>query len=125
MPIINLVLVVSAVLLGSVAQLFLKFGVGKIGVINLSDQSFVSLIFKITTQPFILIGVSLYGISFFIWLIAISKVEISTAYPMLALGFIVNAIAAHYVLGEQMNILKIAGIFFIIIGTFLITRNIS
>jgi multidrug transporter EmrE-like cation transporter len=119
----NFLLVISAVLLGSTGQLFLKNGVNKVGKLSIENGGLASLFLKIFSQPSVVIGVSLYVVSFFVWLIAISKVDISQAYPMLAVGLAANAIGAHYFLGESLGGYKLAGIICIGIGTYLIAQN--
>ena len=123
MGLYNFSLVISAVLLGSTGQLFLKNGVNKVGRFSLDNGGLFSLFVKIFSQPSIIVAVSLYVISFFVWLFAISKVDISQAYPMLAVGLAANAIGAHFVLGEPLGGFKITGIFFIAIGTYFIAQN--
>lgn len=123
MGVYNFFLVLSAVLLGSTGQLFLKNGVNKVGQFNQLNEGVFSLFIRIFSQPSVLIGVSLYVISFFVWLFAISKVDISQAYPMLAIGLAANAIGAHFILGEPLGAFKITGIFFIAIGTYFIAQN--
>jgi multidrug transporter EmrE-like cation transporter len=54
---------------------------------------------------------------------ALSRVEVSVAYPMLSFGYIVNALAAWWLFGEAVSIERMAGIAVIIFGVFLITRS--
>ena len=114
--------VIISVLLGSVAQIFLKYGTRKIGTLNFSYSEIVSLFWKIFTQPHILSGLVLYGISFIIWIFSISKLEISVAYPMLSIGFVFTSLFAYFFLGESLSFIQILGIFLIVLGTILITR---
>jgi len=113
--------VLVSILIGSLAQILLKQGTKHIGPLAFSFENIGSLLLRIFSQPLVVLGLALYGVSFVIWIFAISKLEISVAYPMLSVGFIVNAVAAYYLLGESMSLYKLLGIFFIILGTFLIT----
>ena len=113
--------VLVSILIGSLAQILLKQGTKYIGPLAFSFENIGSLLLRIFSQPLVVLGLALYGVSFVIWIFAISKLEISVAYPMLSVGFIVNAVAAYYLLGESMSLYKLLGIFFIILGTFLIT----
>jgi drug/metabolite transporter (DMT)-like permease len=61
-------------------------------------------------------------VSLVTWIIGLSRVPVSIAYPLLSLGYIINAIAAHYLFGEAVTTMRWAGIGFVIIGVFLIAR---
>jgi multidrug transporter EmrE-like cation transporter len=54
---------------------------------------------------------------------ALSRVEVSVAYPLLSVGYVVNAIAAWYLFGEAVTPMRLAGIGIIIIGVCLVTRS--
>jgi multidrug transporter EmrE-like cation transporter len=57
------------------------------------------------------------------WIAALSKVPVSVAYPMLSIGYVVNAIAAYYLLNEDLGPQKLVGIGIIIIGVFIVARS--
>ncbi len=59
----------------------------------------------------------------FVWIVGLSRVPVSIAYPMLSLGYIVNAIAAHYLLGEAVTLARWTGIAFIVLGVWLVARS--
>ena len=114
---------ITAVLLGSIAQLFLKHGVKQISGESLSFSRGGAFFTDTFSQPSIWVGVFLYGLSFLVWIIAISKVDISVAYPMLGIGFVFTALFAHYFFGESLNITKVSGIILIVFGTYLVSRS--
>jgi len=58
-----------------------------------------------------------------VWVVALSKVPVSIAYPMLSIGYVVNAVAAYYLLGESITPLRLAGIGVIILGVFMVARS--
>jgi multidrug transporter EmrE-like cation transporter len=58
-----------------------------------------------------------------IWILALSRVPVSIAYPMLSVGFIVNALAAWYLFDESLSMQKLVGIGFIIVGVYLVARS--
>jgi multidrug transporter EmrE-like cation transporter len=73
-------------------------------------------------QPYILGGLACYVLSVGIWIAALSRVPVSVAYPMLSIGYVVNAIAAHFLFGEALSAAKIGGIAVIIVGVVLVSR---
>jgi multidrug transporter EmrE-like cation transporter len=58
-----------------------------------------------------------------VWVIGLSKVPVSIAYPMLSIGYVINAIAAYYLLGESVTPMRFAGIGVIIVGVFIVARS--
>ncbi|MCP3679023.1 MAG: 4-amino-4-deoxy-L-arabinose transferase [Gammaproteobacteria bacterium] len=117
-------LVLISVLLNTAAQLLLKVGMNHIGEFALSFNNLFPIGWRVVTSPFLIGGVAIYVISLATWLIVLSRIDVSAAYPLMSLGFIINAIAAYYLLSEPLNAARIAGIIFISVGTWLITRSI-
>ena len=58
-----------------------------------------------------------------VWIIALTRVEVSLAYPMLSIGYVVNAVAAWMLFGEQLTPMRLIGIFVIILGVYLLAAS--
>ena len=112
----------TGVLLNAGAQLLLKAGTNALGVISL-DGDFGRQLGRVALEPHIVGGLACYVVSVGVWIIGLSRVPVSIAYPMLSLGYIVNAIAAHYLLGESVTASRWLGIGFIIVGVWLVARS--
>lgn len=119
----NFFLIMVGVLLNAVAQLLLKKGMMIIGEVSLDWNSFVSLAFKAGTNIYIVVGLISYVISFMVWLIVLSKVEVSYAYPFLSIGYIVAAVVGYFFFGESMGLFKICGIAAICFGVILMFQS--
>lgn len=119
----SLALILSGVLLNAIAQLLLKAGTNAIGHFTFHASNLIPVGLKVALQPYILSGLACYGISLVLWIMALSRVPVSIAYPMLSIGYILNAIVAHFWFGEALVLQKMLGIGFIIIGVVLITRS--
>lgn len=119
----TLPIIFFGVFLNAIAQLLLKAGTNKIGVINLSLDKAWGLLWQVAFNPFIFMGIACYVISVGVWIIALSRVDVSYAYPLLSVGYVLNAIAAYYLFGENLNTMRIGGIFVIILGVFMISRT--
>ena len=78
---------------------------------------------KLATQPFIVAGLGCYVISVVVWIMALSRVEVSIAYPMLSVGYVLNAAAAWYLFGEAVTTVRMVGIGVIILGVFIVARS--
>jgi len=57
-----------------------------------------------------------------VWILALSRVPVSIAFPLLSMAYIVTAVAAWYLLGEPLSMTKLVGIGVIILGVIIISR---
>lgn len=117
------VLILSGVLLNTCAQLFLKAGMSRIGYFDFTLANAMPTTIKVLANPPIMAGLSLYVMSVAVWLLVLSRVQVSFAYPMLSIGYIVNALAAYYFFGEPLTSMRMLGIFIIIAGVYLVAQS--
>ena len=120
---IEFALILSGVLLNAGAQLLLKAGATAVGRFDYTLANAIPIGWKLATQPPILGGLFCYVISVMVWILALSRVPVSVAYPMLSIGYVVNALAAWWLFGEALTAAKLSGIGFIIVGVFLVSRS--
>ena len=120
---LSFTLVMAGVLLNAAAQLLLKAGTNAIGAFDFSAGNVLPVGVKIATQPFIVCGVGCYIVSVVIWILALSRTQVSLAYPMLSIGYVVNAVAAWYLFGESLTVMRLAGIGIIVLGVFIVARS--
>ena len=111
------------VLLNAGAQLLLKAGTSRVGAFAFTVDSLVPAGWKLATSPFVIAGLSCYVVSVVVWILGLSRVPVSVAYPLLSVGYIVNAIAAYFLFGEALVPQKLVGIGFIVVGVFLVARS--
>lgn len=123
MNITSFSLILLGVLLNAAAQLLLKAGTTRIGAFDFSFENIVPIGLKVATQWPIIAGLACYGVSVVVWILALSRVPVSVAYPMLSIGYVVNAFAAYYLFGESLTAQKLLGIGFILIGIYLVARS--
>lgn len=116
-------LVLCGVLLNAAAQLLLKAGTNAVGAFEFSRENILPVGWKLASEPHIMTGLACYVVSVVVWIMALSRAEVSIAYPMLSIGYVVNAIAAWYLFGEAMTMMRLGGIGFIIIGVFIVARS--
>jgi multidrug transporter EmrE-like cation transporter len=116
-------LVLLGVLLNAAAQLLLKAGTNTIGHFEFSLANALPVGMKVATEPFILGGITCYVVSVVVWILALSRVEVSIAYPMLSIGYILNAVAAYFLFGEAVSVQRLAGIGIIILGVYIVARS--
>lgn len=112
MSLLSLSYILMAVFLGTAAQLFLKAGT------NATPVGF-----GLALEPRILAGIGCYAVSLVVWILALAKTPVSVAYPMVSLGFALNALLAWWLLGEAVTPMRMSGIGVIIAGVFLVARS--
>ena len=123
MSAVSFALILTGVLLNAAAQLLLKAGTNAVGHFEFHLDNVLPVGMKLAFEPHILGGLSCYVVSVVVWIMALSRVPVSIAYPMLSIGYIVNAVVAHFWFGELLASQKLLGIGFIIIGVWLVARS--
>ena len=116
-------LILVGVILNAVAQLLLKAGTNAVGHFDFHVDNIVPIGLKLGLQPYILGGMACYAISLVVWIMALSRVPVSIAYPMLSIGYVVNAFAAYLLFNEPLASQKLLGIGFIVLGVWLVARS--
>lgn len=117
------ILIFLGVFLNAAAQLLLKAGMGQVGHFEFSAVNIMPVGLKVALCPPILSGLVLYVLSVVVWLLVLSRVQVSYAYPLLSIGYIVNAIGAYLLFGEDLSLVRMTGIFIIISGVYLVARS--
>jgi multidrug transporter EmrE-like cation transporter len=117
------IILLAGVLLNAGAQLLLKAGVKPLGAIGGAPGTLLPELATAFTRGPVLAGLACYVISVAVWLIALSRVDVSIAYPMLSLGYVVNAIAAWWLFGEAVGAARFAGIALILLGVLIVARS--
>jgi len=114
---------ITGVVLNAGAQLLLKAGTNAIGVITLTRENWWDTLWRMGTQGHFVVGVACYMVSLVVWIMGLSRVPVSVAYPMLSLGYVINAVAAYYLFGEAVTATRWLGIGFIVVGVWLVARS--
>ncbi|HMH17685.1 MAG TPA: SMR family transporter [Burkholderiales bacterium] len=123
MSAVSFALIMTGVLLNAAAQLLLKAGTNAVGHFEFSTQNIVPVGMRLAFEPHIAGGLACYVVSLIVWILGLSRVPVSIAYPMLSIGYVLNAVAAWYLFGESLTAQKLIGIAFIVAGVFLVARS--
>jgi multidrug transporter EmrE-like cation transporter len=121
MSLTNFLIILAGVLLNAVGQLALKFGSIKINEYG-SAPDIISLLEKYLNTP-IVIGLACYVLSVATWVVALTRVDVSVAYPMLSIGYVVVAILAYLFFGEVITTQKVLAMGVIVVGVILLARS--
>ena len=118
----DLLIVLAGVLLNAVAQLLLKAGASSVGPIG-GWGALRGAAPTLATHPGVVGGLLCYVVSVVVWIVALSRVDVSIAYPMLSVGYVVNALLAMWLFGEAVSAQRWLGIGVILVGVTLIARS--
>ena len=108
-----------AVLLSASGELLLKHGMSQVGVFTFE----LPMLVRIFLMPQIVLGFALVFGGAIFWLAVISRVDLSFAYPMLALGYIIVVFASWLFFQEPLNAAKLVGVAVICSGVVILARS--
>jgi multidrug transporter EmrE-like cation transporter len=109
-------LIVLSVTLAVTGQIFLKHGVSTEGPITGLNRALLTTIFK----PFVLLGLFFYSLSSVFWLVVLSRTELSYAYPMVALGYVLVFFLSWWFFDDKVTWVRVAGLVLICVGVVLV-----
>lgn len=114
-------LALLATLIATLGQLLLKSGMRQVGPISRVDLSHPFLLLvTVFSNPLILIAIPLYVAGFLTWLIVLSKLDLSYAYPFLAVTYVLVPLLSWLFLGEHVPSMRWIGIAVICVGLVLV-----
>lgn len=116
--------IITGVILNAAAQLLLKAGTNALGgAIHLTRDNWFLTGLKVATQWPIVVGMLCYGISLVVWILGLSRTDVTVAYPMLSLGYVIGAIGAWMFLGEVVSPQRMLALAVIVVGVVLLARS--
>ncbi|ACA46166.1 transporter [Clostridium botulinum] len=115
-------LILTSVFLGALGQILVKYGAVNL-TLNFSPAHLLPSIVSILKNMPVMAGIISYGVSFLLWIKVLSKVELSYAYPMVSLGYVLVMIFSYFFFKENITPIRILGVAFIMIGVILVARS--
>jgi multidrug transporter EmrE-like cation transporter len=122
MSLVSFTLIFVGVMLNAAAQILMKAGTNAVGHFEFSMENILPIGLKLATEWHIATALFCYALSVVVWVLALSRVPVSIAFPMLSMAYVVNAVAAYYLLGEPFSSTKLVGMGVIILGVIIISR---
>jgi multidrug transporter EmrE-like cation transporter len=117
-----IVLILISVFLGAIGQVLVKYGAVNLNL-NFTIKYLIPSILSILKNLPVMLGVISYGLSFLLWIKVLSKVELSYAYPMVSLGYIITMVFSYFLFKENISFIRILGVAFIMLGVILVSRS--
>ena len=118
---------VLALMLNATANLMMKFGVRRFGEGGLPlEKGAVAAGLAVLANWVLVVGMCCFAVNVLFYAYALSGIKISVAYPiMFAGGFAIIAVVAWKCLGETLSAMQWAGVAFIMVGLFLVAREMN
>lgn len=113
----------SGVALNSFAQLGLKMATMTTGPIEGTGRGMWLAGQQLTTSFAFWLALTCYGLSVVVWIVGLSRLPLSQAYPVLSVGYIITALLAWIILDESITLTRWAGVGLIIAGVLLVSRS--
>jgi multidrug transporter EmrE-like cation transporter len=107
------ILLFVCILLGVIGQLALKRGINAVAP-RFSDP--LPLILHSLLNPLVILGFALYGIASVLWILVLSKLPLSIAYPAISVGYVLILLFSWFYLNEPLTINRIVAVALISIG---------
>ena len=118
-----IVYILISVLAGAIGQILLKKGMGSMGPLTLSVNQLGNILWRMGTNPYVVAGLAIYLGGTVFWLTALSRVDLSYAYPFASLSYVVMLIASWALFKENITPLRLVGTLVACAGVFLISQS--
>jgi drug/metabolite transporter (DMT)-like permease len=126
----DLLLIVFSVVLGVGGQIALKYGVGLASkgsssrvAQSLDPRSILTFLASAAANKFVILGFLLYLVSAASWLVILSRVDLSFAYPLISISYILIVVLSRFIFNEPVTAYRIAGTLVVTAGVFLLLRS--
>ena len=113
-----LALLIVAICLGATGQIALKTGLNQ-----LPPKPAVGTVLRSILTPWVFTGFLCYGLSSLLYLVALSRLDLSYAYPLVALGYVIVTVLAWRLLGETVPLMRVAGLAIICLGVLVLALS--
>ena len=118
-----IIYIMISVVAGAIGQILLKKGMGSMGPLTLTLNQLGSVLWRIGTNPYVIVGLAIYVSGTVFWLTALSRVDLSYAYPFASLSYVIMLIASWLLFKENITPLRLLGSLIVCVGVFLISRS--
>jgi drug/metabolite transporter (DMT)-like permease len=120
----SVLLILLSISIAVAGQLMLKIGINRIGISDFGSLSAVGGFFSGAIKtPMVIAGLLLYVISASIWMIVLSTVDLSFAYPFIGLTYVLVLVLSKFILREDVNPVRWVGAFIITAGVVVLSRG--
>jgi len=123
-PVSSILLILLSISIAVGGQIILKIGINRIGIVSFSGlNNLGQLFFGAIKSPLVISGLFLYVISAAIWLVVLSAVDLSFAYPFIGFTYVIVLVLSKFILRENVGLIRWVGALIITIGVIVISRG--
>lgn len=118
----NYVLILISVCLSAFSQVILRFGMTRPAVADALNGSagWLTAVQVVAKSPYVLAGLGAYGAGAILWLLVLSRIPVSFAYPFVSLGIVLTTVIGATVLAERVSLVSALGVLLICSGIALV-----
>lgn len=116
-------LIIAVVTTNAMSQILLKKGMNTIGKFDFGGGTLLNMLPVVAFNPYVVGGLAVLVFSMGLHLMALSRVELSFAYPFLSVSYVLVLVAGYFLFGEAVTASRIIGVALICGGTFFIARS--
>ena len=116
-------LILGTVALGATGQLCIKAGASRLEPVSPSLQGFIGLVIQVLRSPLLLLGLTFWSLGALLWIVTLSRVQLTYAYPMLSLGYVIVFAGSWILFKESVSLMRVVGAVIVVIGVILISRS--
>jgi uncharacterized membrane protein len=120
---IDFVYIFAAVLFTVYGQLVVKWQVLKAGTLPTMTRDKIFFLLSLVFNPWILSGLAAAFLAMLCWLVAMTKFELSYAYPFMSLAFVLVLFLSALFFHETINVPKVLGVLLVIVGIIVASRG--
>jgi drug/metabolite transporter (DMT)-like permease len=118
-----IVYILICVLAGVLGQILLKRGMSSMGPLTLSLDQVGGIIWRIATNPYVVVGLLIYVCGTLFWLVALSRVDLSYAYGFASLSYVAMLAASWFLFHENITPMRLLGTLVVGLGVLLVSRS--
>jgi multidrug transporter EmrE-like cation transporter len=117
-------MIIISILLSSAAQLLLKYGASSPSIQKaIYSHSILNLFYAMISTPQIILGLVCFGVSLILWIVILSRTDVSYAYPFVALGICLTILAGWFFFNESLSLLRIIGVAIVVAGVITVANS--
>ena len=120
---LSIIYIMISVLAGAIGQILLKKGMSSMGPLTLSLEQLWSILWRVGTNLYVIAGLAIYVTGTVFWLMVLSRVDLSFAYPFASLSYVVMLIASLLLFKEDISLIRLLGTCVVGLGVFIISRS--
>jgi multidrug transporter EmrE-like cation transporter len=119
----NIIEILTSISLNAAAQTAMRKAMIKNGEITFDNKNILSYLPQLACNPLIWLSFLCYGLSIMVWIVVLSKVEVSYAYAFSSIGYILVTLLGILLLHENVSLFRIIGIIIVCLGVFVVARS--